>query len=125
MNEPQYELESTIQIKDGYHKGKIGTIEGIEKLFRELNKDGTFNPDGLDTIESNIPSIQLPYKFDGNMLTVEVPEMTIGNWIQKAYVRKSLFRGYAYSVRLNEEDGSLFNHLILISESNIKPLSVN
>lgn len=99
MKKPLYEVGNEVSFYDKYRGEHKGTIVSIEKTYKEIESDGSFMEDGLVTLESTIPSISLPYQFDGNVLKVEFPESKFGDYVQRAYTKESHFYGYAYTIK--------------------------
>lgn len=109
---PKYSIGQTVKCPPTLYNEKEGKIVDIEKIFQEVNKDGTFNMDGLATLERTIQHCCLPCRFDGKTLEVDHPESTMkltnGTIYHKAYTRVSKFYGYAYTIQ-TKEMRSLFN----------------
>lgn len=100
MKQPKFKVGDSVKMRTKTLYGeKEGVITRIEKVFSEVYEDGTFNSDGLMTLESTIDSISIPYTFDGETLVVEYPETDYGSFIMKARKRVSKFSGYSYCVK--------------------------
>jgi hypothetical protein len=95
-----------------------GEIIEINKVFKEVDQHGNFERNGLAHTDSDIPSIQLPYSFDGHCLTVSYPEQVYSNFTQRAYTQKSIFFGYAYVIRTSKMN-------TVFSEAGLMPMGTS
>ncbi len=94
MKNPKFKVGDRVTHKKDLYDQTKSKVTAVEKLFKEVDSDNNFVKGGLTTLETTIPSIQLPYKFDGDTLIV-THEYNIK---VAPYEHKSKFYGYAYSV---------------------------
>ena len=99
---PKFSIGDKVSHLETLYGETEGKIVEIEKIFTDIYKDGSFVPDGLSHIESSIKSIQIPYTFDGETLTIEYPEATFGEFVTPAYTKVAKFKNYAYTVETLE-----------------------
>jgi hypothetical protein len=116
MKQPKYKVGDKVRMtsKNLYGENE-GEITEVEKIFHELDRNGEFKVGGLTTLESTINSIRLPYTFDGETLTIEMPQSDLGEIIIKARTHISKFKGYAYTVKTPKMN-------TIISESSVRAL---
>jgi hypothetical protein len=116
MKQPKFKVGDKVRMTS---KNLYGETEGkvieFQKIFHELDRDGEFKVGGLTTLESNINSIRLPHTFDGETLSVEMPQTDLGEIIIKARTLISKFKGYAYTVKTPKMN-------TIISEGSIRAL---
>lgn len=106
MIEPKFQVGDEVKTPMNLYHETFGEVTAVEKIFQEVHSggalDGTFDMDGLATLEHTIESIKLPYKFDGETLEIRIPASTIklkhGEMRENARTRTSKFYGYAYTV---------------------------
>lgn len=94
----------TISSRISTYKGCKGIVTEIERAFKEIDEDGNWVLDGLVTMESSIPSISLPYQYDGQTLVVEHPESNFGGFQMEAYTRKAKPYEFVYTVKISKEE---------------------
>jgi hypothetical protein len=106
--QPEFAVGQHVRLKKpdlmGSTIGKIVEIEKVYQAVKMIHADKTeFDMQGLATLESTISSIKIPFKLDGDILTVTYPS-------GKTEVFK--FHHYAYTV----DTGKM---LTLVSKKNI------
>jgi formate-dependent nitrite reductase cytochrome c552 subunit len=128
LMEPKYSLKQIVIIKSKTFKNCFGEITEIERLFKEVDRNNNFNPDGLVTLENTIKDCSLPYTFDGETLVIEFPEQDFGTLIRKAFTHTSKFYGYGYTIKLKKSDNIKIpfdDYNIFLNEKSIKPFKQN
>lgn len=70
----------------------------VTRIFKEVDATGAFIRGGLETDERDIKSIQVPHRFDGTVLEVDMPETRGSNFTLHAHTDRSLFYGWSYVV---------------------------
>lgn len=97
---PKFKIGDKVTMRSpSLYNETTGEIVEVERVFKRVNRNGNFEPDGLETLERTIKNIAIPYEFDSNKLTVHYPEYDYGDWVQKARTETSLFYSYAYTVK--------------------------
>lgn len=99
---PLFSIGDTVKHPKSLYDETEGKIVEVERIYQQVNKDGSFDMHGLAHLENTISSICLPYRFDGETLEVDYPEsefkLTNGVIKENAYTMKSRFYGWAYTV---------------------------
>lgn len=114
---PKFNVGDGVTLKKQTLYGEtVGVVESVERVYKQVEKDGSFSRSGLATRESDIKHGCLPYRFDGETVEVEYPEHDFGGWIQKAHTMKSRFAGYGYTVR-SEKMLTVYSESSLIKKS--------
>lgn len=103
MNSPKFKIGDRVSCPKTLYNEYEGEIIEIDKVFQDINPDGTFDRDGLAILESTISFCKIPYEFDGETLKVHYPSSDIklkdGFIHENAKTRISKFSGYAYTVK--------------------------
>jgi len=95
--QPKFKVGDPVKHPKDLYKQTESVITEVHRKYQVVNADGSFDPDGLCTLEDTIDSCCLPFSFDGEVLKVWYPREDWGAWIQKAYISESHFAGYSYS----------------------------
>lgn len=111
-----YQINDFVEVKSGDMKGLKGKIVEVDRMFRAIRANGEFEVDGFTTLESNIPTISIPYTFDGETLSVDFPETEFENFVENAYTQVSKFFDYAYTI---ESEG--LNQRVLVAAFDLLP----
>jgi hypothetical protein len=101
---PKYTAGQKVILKKPELYGETkGEIISSERVYQEVYEDGTFDPDGLSTLESTISMCKLPYEFDGLTLKVHYPasvmKLTNGELRQNAKTSVSKLKKIAYTIK--------------------------
>lgn len=103
VKQPKFKVGDTVNCSRTLYDETEGVVTEVERVFQDINPDGSFDMDGLATLEHTISSIQIPYEFDGETLKVHYPasviKLTDGELRQNAKTRTAKFKSYAYTVR--------------------------
>lgn len=100
MKQPKFKIGDKVSMRSKTLYGETeGEIIQFGKDFQELDRYGNFKQGGLVMSERDINNIKLPFKFDGETLTIDYPQRDYGNFIQKAVTIEYKFSGYSYSVK--------------------------
>lgn len=113
---PRFSVGDVVSTPKNLYNETRGEVTAVERVFQEVHSggvlDGTFNMEGLATLEKTISSIQIPYEFDEVTLKVHHPASEIklrdGVHKEKAKTRVSKFYGWAYTVT-TEKMNSVFS----------------
>lgn len=99
---PKFKVGDQVTAKSKYN-GIIAraTVENVTRTFSACDANGQFERGGLVTVESDIKSICLPYRFDGETLEVDHPETKFATFTMHAHTHRSRFSGYSYTIRDN------------------------
>lgn len=100
QKEPKFEIGQKVSLSSPTLYGETqGVIVERTRCYKVVARvyNGYSIPEtnGLLHDERDIPSICLPYRFDGNTLEIDYPET---NW-GKACTMVSEFYGYSYSIK--------------------------
>ena len=111
---PKYKVGLRITAKTP--KGTFtGKITEVERVFKDIDPfSGGFERGGLSTRESDIASIQIPYTFDGETLTITYPEEKFDGGSIDSRTRTTKFYDYCYTM---QPEG--LNYLVVISEKSV------
>lgn len=101
QKKPLFAVGETVNIPPDLYGKTSGVIYRIGKLFGEV-ENNRFVAGGGNIEEDTIKDIQLPYKFDGETLTIDYPETDYTNCIVKAYTNTYKFRCYSYTVAMEK-----------------------
>lgn len=96
---PKFKKDDVVNHPPNLCKETESVVEKSDRNFKALLDSGKFDPDGLTIRESDIDSIQLPYKLEGDTLSIEYPETDHGSWVQKARTEVYKFHGYSYNIK--------------------------
>lgn len=98
---PKYRIGDTVQMKSpSLYNEYEGKITEVDKVFWELEIDGTFRDGGLRIRESDIKNISLPYEFGLDLLHVNYGEYNKNPAINSIKTYK--FNSFSYTVRTKE-----------------------
>lgn len=100
MKQPKFKIGDKVSMRRKTLYGETeGEIVEFGKDFQEIDRYGNFKQGGLVISEREINSIKLPFKFDGETLTIDYPQGDYGSFIWKAVTIEYKFSGYSYSVK--------------------------
>ncbi len=113
-----YEINSNIIIVEGLLQGREGTVEGYQKMFKELDNNGKFKLKGEEILEDQIPYLEFNNEidviYDGETLTISTKELNENSLIIPSSKRVFKFKEYIYNVNVvKEEQVVLFPHRII------------
>ena len=99
MKNPKFKVGNKVTHPHTLYNETEGEIVEVERVYAAVYDNGAFEPRGLQHLESTIKSIQLPYRFDGKTLEVDMPADRFNSM---AVTLVSRFHGYAYTVKTPE-----------------------
>jgi hypothetical protein len=100
MKQPKFKIGDKVSMRRKTLYGETeGEIIELGKDFQELDRYGNFMKGGLVMSEREIKYISLPFKFDGETLTIDYPQRDFGSFILKAVTTEYKFSGYSYTVK--------------------------
>ena len=100
--QPRFKVGDNVIMKNPtLYKETEGVITDVEKVFKDLDKyyleqgKEVFEEDGLAHRESDIPSIQIPFTFDGTYLVIDYGKSLHGSIGKKT----AKFSGFCYTIK--------------------------
>jgi len=106
MKAAKFKIDDIVLHRPDLYNMVVSKVTGVQKTYQELTPDGKFDPRGLTTLENTIQSFQVPYKIEGDLLTVTIP--ADGLHYKQDKVSVSKVKGWAYTVT-NEKMSSIYS----------------
>lgn len=78
MKEAKFKIGDKVNHPKDLYGDTSGKIYEVDRCFKKVDENNNFIPDALEITESNIKSgFAVPYKFDGETLTFNMPKDTM------------------------------------------------
>ena len=118
MTTQKFSIGDTIKFKTKYGELKSGKITESGDCLQKLGIDGSIDPGGLMISTTDIKDIQLNYRYDEILKTLEIdhPATDYGTFILEARTDRYGWVGYGYTVACSDCSYRITEDKIIITQ---------